>query len=487
MKKTLVKIWGIGLIVAILASLMMVAVPASPAAAGSLAWSTQTIPTFLFNQLANGSDVAFVTVAPNGDIYAVNTASANDTIYKSNNGGRTWSATAPDTPASAPWGAAGYTVKAVAVSPAYATDGTVFVLASDGASVNRLYMSVNSGVTFSVLGGPIGTAGVATSLAVAPNYAAGTGEVMVGTVNAGAGSVYIWGKNGVLDWTNTTAGFDVTSLAYSPYYQVDGTRIVVGTNATSTGLHTKVAGEAGWDGTISTISVLAAVDSSNITGSSIVVPSDFNSTSLFTRGVYVAIRSLLATDNIYRQSVGSGFAAVALSPLAPYLITGDQEATSLAYSGTEAAGTLYAGSSVGGSATVVSTAGAPTATAAVPPTWGPPLAAPTGTGPTYVALAPDFVTSKVVYAGTSGADSGLSVASDGGLYYYQAGLIIPLSPMSLISRLPAPPTSSCRPITVQLPACGDRWIAARAGTVSSPSPPLTVSCGRLPTTPLTAP
>jgi hypothetical protein len=89
MKKKLIKIWGIGMIVVLLSSLLIVG--ATPASAATLAYSNQAIPGAALNQIAAGTDVALVRVAPNGDIFAVDAATPTD-IYKSVDGGRTWGA-----------------------------------------------------------------------------------------------------------------------------------------------------------------------------------------------------------------------------------------------------------------------------------------------------------------------------------------------------------------------------------------------------------
>ena len=68
MKKKLTKIWGIGMIVVLLSSLLIVG--ATPASAATLAYSALPIPGGTLNQVAAGTDVALVRVAPNGDLFA---------------------------------------------------------------------------------------------------------------------------------------------------------------------------------------------------------------------------------------------------------------------------------------------------------------------------------------------------------------------------------------------------------------------------------
>jgi len=418
---------GLSLLVVVLLSLL---VPAAPVSAADRAWSAVPIPSALTNQIAAGTDVKFVTVAPNGDIFAVDTAAAPDVVYKSTNGGRTWTASAV---------LAATNVVALAVSPSYATDSTVFVLHA-AAAANLVYISSNGGATFAQLGGTIGAAAeLATSMAVAPTYSAG-GEIMVGVVNTGAGAfgdVYFWGRNGVLNWTAAATGLakDVTAVAYSPSYPIDLTRIVVGSVAAGTGttLNTLVAADISWNLTLTiatTINTTVAdygALAADITGATLAFPSDFNASVTTTRTLFVGIRSALTTtvDNVYRAIVNSVSAPVAMTPFAVYG-TADNEATSLAYGGTLAAGQLFVGAAPAATPAVnVMRTYNPTA-AAGSITWIPATAAPTGTGTIAVALANDFATSNTVYAGTSGAaadESALSVSTDGGATFFQAGLI----------------------------------------------------------------
>jgi len=405
------------MIVVLMASLLIIG--ATPAAAGNLAWSNVlTLPSALTGQLsaAPGTNVANLTVAPNGNLYAIDSVAGN-VVYRSLDGGTTWIPSVP---------VAGVVFVDLAVSPSYATDNTVMVVAAGPPA--QVYVSINGGTTFSVLGGTC--AGVGTSIAISPNYLYPTGEIMVGTTDAaGAGAtygdVYFWGRGGVLNWVTATAGLgeDVTAVAYSTNYLIDATRLAVGSDATpQTRLHTLVASDAAWDATLATVAVVNAAggtgDASAIVSSNIALPSDFNASVVFGRNCYVNTVSGLAADNIYRIGVGSAVAAVALNPgaLLGYV---DNAVTSLVHTGTYAAGKLYAGDLI--STTVFQTAN-PTLPAGFT-SWTFALAAPSGVGTTYVALAADYATSATVYAGTTGANSALSVANDGGVYFHQTGMI----------------------------------------------------------------
>lgn len=396
MKKSIRKIWGIGLVVVLLVSIM--AMPAAPASAGTLAWTAVGVPNpFLSNQIVAGVNVANVTVAPNGDIFAIDSLTPT-TIYKSVNGGYSWTATVT----------AAATLVDIAISPSYATDSTVFAV--DGGAANaQVYISTNGGVSFAVLGGSI-TAELGTSIAVAPNYSAGNGEVMLGTSDGAlGGDVYIWNRNGVQNWTVVAdAGFDVYDVAYSPNYPIDGTRLAVVASAAATAIHTLVGSDAAFGGLAAT-PVSAAV-SATMVRASIAFPSDFNASLPLTRTIYVAVDG--AVDDVYRVPL-TGTTVALVSGIAP---------ASIAYSGTTLAGTLLAGDAA--STNVWKTVNP----AAVMPTvaWVPNFGAATGTNLAYVALANDFATSGKVYVGTSSAaatNSAFSVSDDGGSYFYQTGLI----------------------------------------------------------------
>jgi hypothetical protein len=413
MKKKIIKLWGVGMILVLMASLLIVG--ASPAAAGNLAWSNVlTLPAAVpTNQLAAGTDVANLAVAPNGHLFAVDSASANGDVYKSIDGGTTWTASLS---------VAGVPFVDLAVSPSYATDNTVVALAA-----GQVYISVDGGATFNPLGAALPAGEVATCIAISPNYVYPTGEIMVGTTVAAAatyGDVYIWGRLGVLAWTAMALNEDVTAVAYSTNYLIDATRLAVGSDATpQTRLHTLVASDATFDATLGTVPVVNAAggvgDASAIVSSEIALPDDFNASVAFSRNCYVATNSGLATDNIYRLGVGSAVAAVGLNPGTATLGYTDCAMTSLVHVGTYAAGMIYAGDLI---STLVFQSSDPTLPAGFT-SWTFCLAAPSGVNTTYVALAADYATSNTVYAGTTGANSALSVANDGGVYFHQTGLI----------------------------------------------------------------
>jgi hypothetical protein len=86
MKKKITKIWGVGLVLVLAASLLLSAAPVS---AGTLDWGTETIPSDTGYVLANGTDIVDLAVSEDGVMYAV--TGTDNVCYKSTNGGVTWS------------------------------------------------------------------------------------------------------------------------------------------------------------------------------------------------------------------------------------------------------------------------------------------------------------------------------------------------------------------------------------------------------------
>ena len=93
MKKKIIKLWGVGMIVVLMASLLLVG--ATPASAGTQAFTPAGGPNpgipVASNQIL-ASNVAIIEVASNGDLFAVDSQTLPNTIYKSVDGGLTWTA-----------------------------------------------------------------------------------------------------------------------------------------------------------------------------------------------------------------------------------------------------------------------------------------------------------------------------------------------------------------------------------------------------------
>jgi hypothetical protein len=405
MKKIIRKFWGVALIVVLLSTLFIGAVPVVNA--GTLAWGAALGPT-----VAAASDVNIVKVAPNGDIFAVDNQAAIARLLKSTDGGYTWTAglitglVATDL------------IADVAISPDYTNDKYVYILANSAAAAAvAVYQSADGGATFARYGALIGTAGthVGTSIALEPTFHAGVGQVMVGAADVGAGTfagnVYIWTPT-AFAWVAQGLAEDITAVAFSPSYPIDKTIFAVGSLGAGTGtrLHIKVFTNA-WDAAayfpVTTIKAAILDFGTGVTGilsSSLAFPSGFNASTAGTRTLYVGTNNPTAgNDDAY---------SVTLVPAAAGVITAlafGASINNVAYSGTTAAGTIYAGAVA--TATYKSLSTAPLSA------WVPGGAV---TGATNAYVAPS---ATAIYVGTTGAESAFNVSTNGGLNFIQTSLI----------------------------------------------------------------
>jgi len=460
MKTKLPKILGAVLTLVLLVSLLAFAVPAS---AGSLTWSGVSIPLVATNQLfeADG-DPGPVALSPNfandntmfagvNDILNAGDAVSKPVVYRSLDGGYTWTATS-----TALGAAAGDVIVDLEVSPNYANDSTIFVATqtpAGGAGTGIVYRSTNGGSTFSQLGVVTLAAGeVITSMSVSPNYD-GVGIIAVGiaitataTAATAASNVQLWGANAVLNWTaaGTGAAEDVAAVQYSPNYPIDATLLVV-TSPVAAGVLLKDNVGGVW-GIISAAGVavtgvitdfdgrtLAAV--TDLQYADIALPSDYNGTTPTLRRAYI---SLVAENgyvaggngsNVYRvDNVTAGIASN------PAVELGDID-----YSGTYAAGTLMGGlvTKAAAALNVYYTATAMTTA----PIWYPATNGPSGTSiaailpgaaatvlsvylsGAHIDMAADFSTSTMVAVGTVGTDSAVGISLNAGVNYNERGLI----------------------------------------------------------------
>lgn len=442
MKKKFSRILGVALTIVVLVSLMVGG--AAPVSAAALGWTAVTLPAtgvaggWVIGPV--GANIVRIAVSPDGGtLWAVDNSAA-PFIYISTDGGYKWTA-ATTIPA-------GMTVPtAIAVSPTYATDKTLYAGATVGGA-GTLYKSTNGGVTW--IQAATGIAGeVITSIALSPIHA-NDGLVIVGTTAAGGaayGTVYQIGVPNTFGLAVATPAAplvaDVTAVAFSPKYPTDRTIVAVGSRAaalvgppilpagTSVSFNVNFAGwnASIWSGVVNTAVTIAPLildtgSAAGITSSALALPRDFDGSLVAGRIAWVTtVSATPANDQVWRVNNTAPGAWTATD-----IITGNSPGFSeLAYDGTLTAGTLVAGlADVAGAGAGVSRLATPL-TATGTAVWTAATTAPTGVGPTRIALAPDFATSKKVYAGTSGAgalpDAAVSVSADGAVSFYQTGLI----------------------------------------------------------------
>jgi len=264
MKKRLIKIWGIGLTVILLVTMLLAAAPVS---AGTLSFSEKTsgdVPSTTNEFLADGSSLIDMAVSTDGQvIYVLADITAGDKIFKSVDGGVAWTEVAlPTTLAN---------VQLIAMAP---DDSDIVVVAGD---TLEAYVSTDAGSSFATLNDSSGNITDGTDklyamydLAISPlsgseryiaiagvdttAVAAGADNGCVFYFNLGA-TAPVWynaaTKFGVPGGTKTTDAF--IAVAFSPNFASDEVMLVVsqrvGTTADSGSLqyHIVSFNQDDWD------------------------------------------------------------------------------------------------------------------------------------------------------------------------------------------------------------------------------------------------
>jgi trimeric autotransporter adhesin len=363
------KILAIVLAVAMLAGLLVLAVPAS---AGDLSWDNVPIPTAVgpSTQIVQNINTTVLAFAPDAKT-AFSFDSVSGKLFKSGDAGMTWTNTNLGT--NLPAG-----VIAIAVSPTYATDTTILA-----ATTGALYRSRNGGSSFQLQSG-FASVGTITSIDIAPYYISTGGTAMM---VAGSTGIALFNEDdGWLTVSNTSqmgGSTNVLKAEFSPNYQNDGEILAVvsgvtGLSATpgnETVLQTKFA-SANWNTTIRPAKLDTAVPAAITTATTafLAFPSDYDSSSASLNRVYVALGDNAGgAYDVWRVngSINSTGTLVAANNLKSLDGGASGNNTSIAFSGTAAAGTLVIGEFDGS----VMTATSPNGTAV----WNPGAAnGPTG-------------------------------------------------------------------------------------------------------------
>jgi hypothetical protein len=296
MKKAIKRFWGIGLIVIILSSFFLVT-PVAPASGNIYSWALDSTQPTANNRLfaaATGYGINDIAATSDGaTIYIVagNTSGATPTgtnyLYKSTNGGVTWSQLAAS-------GITSANMSLVACAP---DDPNIIVVvdAVTNLAGSVAYLSTNGGSSFSTLGTING--GVFTAKDVAVSATLGTtkwiavaGNTTNPVASSTGGKVYAWpyGSSSPT-WYDTFANnaspylfatgtvapsvSDVTSVAFSPSFPSDAVMLCTTTSLSATAgsvvLHAASFNIYKWDASIDTSwpRSLATTSSSALTSS----------------------------------------------------------------------------------------------------------------------------------------------------------------------------------------------------------------------------
>jgi len=400
---------GIALTLVLLASLT-VGLAGAPAGAdpGTLKFTTLALPQVGPDGgywAYPDANVGPIAVSPDGGILF---AAVEDTAYdvwalmRSNNGGYSWRDLTGFTDP--------HKIVDVVVSPDYADDPTVFV-----ATENFVYQSVDGGSHFFQMNQGWATETI-TDLDVALD-GRGRLAIMVGTES----DVYVLSTATGMTWQAQEIGttYDVLTCAFSPFFADDEGIVAVVTDGTETLVRFAffyTAGGGGWGADIGDASIKAA-NGEDIasTGACIGFPDDFDAWGIDNNICFVGID---ATDvdplgDVYKIKLGRSSATdldirgiittMQLTETNIYSIDvcGDAEAASILV-GTDQG--VYRSTDDGGD-------------------WSGADKSPTGEM-AQVLMSPDFLTSDIAYAATSGTDtSAFSRTSDGGNSWNQISLI----------------------------------------------------------------
>lgn len=400
MKNKIAKILGVVLTVVTLASVFVVAAPAT-AAPASQAWSQYGIPStsgmVLNTAITLGGPIA--QASDSSALYAYVLDGATNRIIKSVNNGRTWTKPVVS-------GAPTAAVLEIVCSPVEAN--VVFYM-----TATTMFMSTDSGANFTaILSAPTGA--LLTSFDVAKWGTPSRYIAVVGTNEAGVGSeagVYYWdqslpfnnltpvGTNTFSGWQSTAAG-TVLSVKMAPTFTADRTVVAVGVDTVTNTTMVRMNVNGGqWGATVPDFA--AALATTAPTAADIAFPADFN---YATSPIYFVAVSDPTVGGIYRV-IGN----------VPTSVDATRTVTNLSYNGSfaSATATCLAGTSVG-------TVGRSTNSGNTFAWAGPGSATIRSNfagGTAWVLLDKNYATTKLAWVlNVGGANGALNVTTDGSTF-----------------------------------------------------------------------
>jgi len=429
--KNMLKILGIVLTLAMLSGLLMAVAPVSTSAA-NLSWSDYTLPKLTVGTSANvyafGGDAKNMYMWTNGTVNP--TATGASKLYKSTDGGVTWSnssldnttppiisATLANTPAPT-YTPSNVTITKIAVNPSNVND--VVAAGYDnatGVSIYHVYRSINAGQTFYVFDPTTPPGTIINDIDVA-NGSSGLVNILV----AYNGGVALFDSS--VGTYRTTNGLTTTTLlgaswgtaaslavAFSPNFTNDAAIVAVSANTTNLAVRGMiVSSTSDWNQSGSMKDAIlkqanVAIIPTGTQIASLAMPSDFVPTSTVQNRVFVGIGDSSATNpnnawDVYRVNGGT-------SSSTAYALGAGINVADVAYAGTAQAGQLAASSYTGnlGFPTGVSILSTNQITSNSP-TWNTSANSPSGiaidAAPTIKFAPGSTATAYTLYAGTGG-------------------------------------------------------------------------------------
>jgi hypothetical protein len=362
--------FGLGLA---LITIICLAIPASPpsAHAGTMKWSTVDTPSSIGNVMLSPSEINAIAIGNDGiTLYAIDIP--NNKVYKSVNGGITWD------------DLSSYLASAGAALPAWniamAPDNPNFVAAvtSNGGLPGKVFVSTNGGGKWQDTNCP--AINNISTIAISPNY--GGYDIAIGTrTGAGGGDVYVSKAVDAGSWVSQGFSGDILAVKFSPSYRADSSLVTVSTHVAGTyiniGIHDMAANTTNW-GTWGPVEVTTAgagtsPNVAQVITADLELPADFSGQAPSLRRIYVSIDAPTANTGVYRFDDTVGY--LLMPTPTPLRIS------SIAYHGSYASGKLLAGEVRGNTntaAVIIWFADAPIT--CPKPCWYQTQKAPTGGG-----------------------------------------------------------------------------------------------------------
>lgn len=309
------------------------------------------------NDIVSPSEVNRIAVGSDGNtFYAVDIANANNALYKSADGGISWSNEISQhlyqtmTPAEQ----GNFRVWNIAVAP----DNASFVAVVTNNSATNLpqsvWLSTDGGSTWQNTN-LTGTSNIST-IDIAENN--GSHIIAIGTRDGtGNGNIYVLKAPGLGGWANQGFTGDILALRLSPGYAQDATIVIVYANTSGTylnaGIHDLNTNTTNWNTIygippeITTTSAGTSPKVDQIISADLELPNNFSGQAPSFRRCYISIDAPVYSAGIYRFDDNIGYW---LMPA-----TSSKRISTIAYFGTYSSGKLLAGEVLGNpcSATVM--------------------------------------------------------------------------------------------------------------------------------------
>jgi len=423
------KIMGVVLTLAILAGMIMTAVPVS---AAELNWSNIDIPNTTNFQVTLGSQLTAMAAAPDGKTILAWDNGTTKRMLKSTDGGVTWTASGIGNGLAALVAPGG--LKSIKVSPQFVSDTNA--VATDGVN---LFRTVNGGSDWFIVttGAPFADTNI-TSVDVSVYYNGGGPAILVGygagTAAAGVANggvaLYITYKgqwqyfsgttttgttSGLGGITNNSTAVDVYAVAFSPNYQSDTEILALAAGSSGTVLYAKV-GDNAWSNDVAATPIHSGITTyalSDLTIAKMAFPSDYDYTSTVANKVFLGFStSGLGADMFrIRPAISGGTSQVndTSAGLANPL-------SSIAYIGNSSSGTVVIADINGG---FVNSTDAVTSNS---PNWNnantPPIlaAVQSATAPIMQYAGNSTASAPILFCATGGSTSAFYTSTDSSVF-----------------------------------------------------------------------